>query len=214
MGATENKKCQDHRIIQGLFDTTEPKMRVHPPTKPFVAITNKEFLNHGFIQGVHGPVHMAIHAGADRTVDTKPCGVTQLIWDKGSPKLADATKQAFSEYGIPSENKENNEVLEDRPLPEHVGFQIEIPRWVEPRHKRIQSDNIQDTCGGKCHQKPQHHKETYDKIWGQRFGVGFRVTSDGTNMYEHILWISTYAFCNLTILISLQFIWILLDIQK
>ena len=85
----------------------------------------------------------------------------------------------------------------------NVGFQIEIPRWVEPRHKRIQSDNIQDTCGGKCHQKPQHHKETYDKIWGQRFGVGFRVTSDGTNMYKHILWISAYDFYNLKVLISL-----------
>ena len=97
-------------------------MRVHPPAKPLVAITIKEFLNHGFTQGVHGPVHMAIHAGADRTVDTKPCGVTQLIWDKGSPKLADATKQAFSEYGIPSESKENNEVLEDGPLPEQCRF--------------------------------------------------------------------------------------------
>ena len=69
MGATENKKCQDHRIIRGLFGTTEPNMRVHPPSKPLVAITNKEFLNHGFIQGVHGPVHMAIHAGADKTMD-------------------------------------------------------------------------------------------------------------------------------------------------
>ena len=96
----------------------------------------------------------------------------------------------------------------------NVGFQIEIPRWVEPRYKRTQYKNIQDTFGEKCHQKPQHHKETYDKMWGQRFGVGFRVASDRTNMYEHILWISAYDFYNLTVLISLQFIWILLDIQK
>ena len=65
MGVTENKKCQDHRIIRGLFGT----MRVHRPVTLPVATTNKEFHNQGFIQGVHGPVHTTIHAGADKTVD-------------------------------------------------------------------------------------------------------------------------------------------------
>ena len=54
--------------------------------------------------------------------------------------------------------------LEDGPLPEHVDFQTEIPRWVEPQYKRAQYKNIQDTFGEKCHQEPQHHREIYDKI--------------------------------------------------
>ena len=219
MGATENKKCQDHRIIRGLFGTTQSNMRVHRPVKPLVATTNKEFHDQGFIQGVHGPVHATPHAGADKTVDIKPYGINHLIRDEGSPELADGTKHAFSGikhskagYGIPSESKENDEVhelgvlvtrvintdvdtcsqtsgpktwrremrvvsrvglfnnnedtqdscyprLEDGPLPEHVGFQIEIPRWVEPWYKRTQYDNIRDTLGEKCHQQPQHHKD-------------------------------------------------------
>ena len=54
--------------------------------------------------------------------------------------------------------------LEDGPLPEHVGFQIEIPHWVEPRYKRTQYDNIRDTLGEKCHQQPQHHKDIYVRL--------------------------------------------------
>ena len=200
MGATENKKYQDHRIIRGLFGTTKPNMRVHRPGKPLVATTNKEFRNQGFIRGVHGPVHATPHAGADRTMDIKPCGINHLIRNEGSPELADGTIHAFSGikhskagYGIPSESKESNEVyelgvlvtrvintdvdtgsqtsgpktwrhemrivsraglfnnnedtqdlcyprLEDGPLPEHVGFQIEIPHWVEPQHSNSQLD--------------------------------------------------------------------------
>ena len=100
--------------------------------------------------------------------------------------------------------------LEDGQFSEHT----EVHRWIEPWYRRTQYKNIQDTLGEKCHQQPQHHEDIYDKMWGQRFGVEFRITSDGTNMYEHILWISAYDFCMLTVLISLQFIWILLDMQK
>ena len=46
----------------------------------------------------------------------------------------------------------------------NVGFQIEIPRWVEPRHERTQYDKILDTLGEKCHLQPQHHKDIYDKL--------------------------------------------------
>ena len=30
--------------------------------------------------------------------------------------------------------------LEDKSLPEHVGFKIEIPRWVEPQHSNSELD--------------------------------------------------------------------------
>ena len=54
---------------------------------------------------------------------TKPCGISHLICDEGSPKLANGTEHVFSgikpdnkyskaSYGIPSESKENEEVHE------------------------------------------------------------------------------------------------------
>ena len=134
------------------------------------------------------------------------------------PKIWRREMRVVSRDGLFNNSKDTNDScypwLEDGPLPEHVGLHTEIHRWIEPWYRRTKYKNIQNTLGEKCHQQPQHHEDIYDKMWGQRFGVGFRITSDGRNMYEHTLVMSTYDFCILTVLISLQFIWILLDIQK
>ena len=66
-------------------------------------------------------MHATLHAGADRTVDTKPCGINHVMRDEGSTKLADGTEHAFSginpdkkhskvDNRIPCGSKENNGV--------------------------------------------------------------------------------------------------------
>ena len=108
LGATENKTYQDHGVIRELNSTT-PNL-ICECTRSI-----KEFHNQGFIQGVHGPVH----TDADRTGDIKPCGISHLIRDEGSPELANGTehvikpdnKHSKAGYGIPSESKENNDYM-------------------------------------------------------------------------------------------------------
>ena len=63
--------------------------------EPLVVTTNKEFHNQGFIQGLHDPVHTTLHAGADRTVDTKPGGINHIMRDEGSIKLTERREPTF-----------------------------------------------------------------------------------------------------------------------
>ena len=60
--------------------------------------------------------------------------------------------QIVNRVGFLNKSEDNQDSycprLEDEPLPEHVGFKAEIPRWIEPQHyKDIRRD----------------HKEIYDK---------------------------------------------------
>ena len=74
---------------------------------------------------------MTLYAGADRTVDTKPCGINHIMRDEGSIKLTERTEPAFRGnhpdekhskvgYEIPSGNTVGNRIPTPGVLPTRI----------------------------------------------------------------------------------------------
>ena len=146
LGATENMTYQDHGVIRGLNGMT-------PNLGCEYTRSIKEFHNQEFIQGVHGPVHTV----ADRTIYTKPCGISHLIRDEGSPKLANGTEHVFSGikpdnkhskagYGIPSKSKENEEVHELDVLVDNCNQTSGPMTWRRKMRVVSSNEDTQDLC--------------------------------------------------------------------